>query len=391
MIREFKQDRIQSVMETHNLELLIASLPENIYYLSGYRSISHAILNRVQAYAIYRPGNAVEMVLPFADSATFYEQCKEIYATFYGKFYFAHKEQTELQKNLDAKLESSFMAPAEALISAIKKAGVRSGNIGVDEGRLTPETLNAVKQAFPRVQFVSAAGLFGQIRMIKHPEEVQLLEKAVAITEIAMYSAIKEIRHGITETEIANHYIKHIVEHGAQPFFNVVTIDNRSAYADTITTEQSVKDGSIIRFDMGCIYKGYRSDIARTVVVGNHDPRVAEYYNSILMGEEKAVDAIKPGVSVEEIFNIAVTEVKKGIPKFERHHCGHGIGLEVYDPPSIAPGVADQLQSGMVLCVETPYYELGWGGVQVEDTIVVTENGSRYLTKSSRELIKVGL
>ncbi|MDD4569214.1 MAG: M24 family metallopeptidase, partial [Tepidanaerobacteraceae bacterium] len=127
-------------------------------------------------------------------------------------------------------------------------------------------------------------------------------------------------------------------------------------------------------------------------VVGKSSSKLEEYYSAILKGEEEAIAQIKPGVISEDIFDIAVEVTRKaGIPHYERHHCGHGIGLEVYDPPTIAPGVKAVLESGMVLCIETPYYELGWAGIQIEDTIVVTDKGYRSLSKSSRELIRVGV
>ena len=88
-----------------------------------------------------------------------------------------------------------------------------------------------------------------------------------------------------------------------------------------------------------------------------------------------------------DIFNVAVQTVRNsGIPHYQRHHCGHGIGLEFYDPPLISPHDHTKIEEGMVLNIETPYYELGFGGLQVEDTVLVTESGVRYLTKSSREL-----
>jgi Xaa-Pro dipeptidase len=108
-----------------------------------------------------------------------------------------------------------------------------------------------------------------------------------------------------------------------------------------------------------------------------------------LEGEEQILEKIQPGVTAGELFEVAIERVKMGIPQYKRHHVGHGIGLEIYEPPMLVPHSDFELQPGMVLCVETPYYELEWGGLQVEDMIVVTENGYRLLTKSNRELIEI--
>ena len=111
-----------------------------------------------------------------------------------------------------------------------------------------------------------------------------------------------------------------------------------------------------------------------------------------MFGEEQAVKEIRPGIGADVIFRTAVNRTREaGIPHYNRHHCGHGIGLEIYDWPLLAPDVKIPLEAGMVLCVETPYYELGWGGIQVEDTVEVTRYGARYLSKSSRELIQLSI
>ena len=100
---------------------------------------------------------------------------------------------------------------------------------------------------------------------------------------------------------------------------------------------------------------------------------------------------MKPGVPVSEIFDVAVRVTReRGLPHYQRHHVGHGIGLEPYDPPTLNAATQTLLQPGMVFCVETPYYEHGWGGVQVEDAVEVTAGGTRRLTRSSQDLAIIG-
>jgi Xaa-Pro aminopeptidase len=147
----------------------------------------------------------------------------------------------------------------------------------------------------------------------------------------------------------------------------------------------------MVRFDLGCVLDGYRSDISRTAVLGPPDAKLARYYAAVLAGERAAIAAMKPGVPASHIFDVAVRVTREsGLGHYERHHVGHGIGLEVYDPPTINAAASVPLEAGMVFCVETPYYEHGWGGVQVEDTVVITETGARMLTRSSQDLQVVG-
>ena len=127
----------------------------------------------------------------------------------------------------------------------------------------------------------------------------------------------------------------------------------------------------------------------QTFSFGPPSQKFTSYYNAVLKGQDLALSLIKPGKIASEIFHETMAEVREtGIPHYGRQHVGHGIGLGLggYDRPTISPGDATPLEANMVLCVETPYYELGWGSVQVEDMIVVTEEGYRRLTASPRHL-----
>jgi Xaa-Pro aminopeptidase len=146
-----------------------------------------------------------------------------------------------------------------------------------------------------------------------------------------------------------------------------------------------------VRFDLGCVYRGYRSDISRTAVLGTPSDKQARYYAAALAGERAAIHRMTPGVRAGEIFDTAVRVTREhGIPHYQRHHVGHGIGLEPYDTPTVNEGNETVLEPGMVFCIETPYYEHGWGGVQVEDAVEVTAGGARILTPSRADLIVVG-
>src|SRR5439155_1592661 len=148
-----------------------------------------------------------------------------------------------------------------------------------------------------------------------------------------------------------------------------------------------LREGDIIRFDIGCRSDGYRSDIARTAIFGEVSAKQRDYYHAILEGEERAIEQVRAGVPANEIFRTAVAATREaGIAHYRRHHVGHGIGLDVYDLPILNDTTVTPLETGMVLEVETPYYELGFGGLQVEDTILVTDAGHQRLTGSSSQL-----
>src|SRR5262249_16862429 len=145
--------------------------------------------------------------------------------------------------------------------------------------------------------------------------------------------------------------------------------------------------GELLRMDVGCDVDGYWSDMARTAVLGAPTPLQRARFDALLAGQQAELQAIRPGCRAGELFDLAVRTTRAGgLREYRRHHTGHGIGLEIYEPPSIAPGGAEIVLEGMVLCLETPFYEIGWGGILTEDTLVVTADGHRCFTISSREL-----
>jgi Xaa-Pro aminopeptidase len=282
-------------------------------------------------------------------------------------------------------------SPADALVTVLGDLGVLGKRLGVDESGLFPSAWRLLEERLPGPPLRPAYQLFRRARMVKSPEEVARLERAAQIAEDGVAAVLAMLKPGVTEREAAYVYEAEILKRGAQPFFTVITIGDRAALADVYPAERALRPGEMVRFDLGCIYHGYRSDIARTAVLGKPDEKLARYYAAILAGETAAMAAMKPGTPVRRIFDIAVQATREaGIPHYQRHHVGHGIGLEPYDPPTLNVATESPLEPGMVFCVETPYYEHGWGGVQVEDAVEVTAAGIRRLTRSSQDLAIIG-
>lgn len=200
---------------------------------------------------------------------------------------------------------------------------------------------------------------------------------------------MNSIHLGNSEYEIGMNYRTEVAKRNAHGYFCTCTIDERTAFSDTCHKKEAmVRQDSLLRFDYGANYNFYRSDLARTVVFGNTNEEIKTRYAAILAGLEAAEASMKPGVLASEVFHTAMAAVREhGIPNYKRHHCGHGIGLQIYDPPSVSASCAQPLEEGMVLCIETPYYEIGKYGIQIEDTVTVTANGVRRLTHTSNDLI----
>ena len=152
----------------------------------------------------------------------------------------------------------------------------------------------------------------------------------------------------------------------------------------------TLEQGDVIRFDVGGRYRHYRADIARIAIFGEPTREIRQKHRALLAGVERACELIRPGKRVADIYAAAVETVRReGIPHYRRNHVGHGIGLDGYDAPALTQTSEERLEAGMVLCVETPYYEAGRWGLQVEDMIVVRADGAERLTATSGDLMLV--
>ena len=387
-----RRQRLTGVLEAEGLDALVATTTENVYYVSGLRSISHALFRGLELYAVFtRRGTA--LVIPFIDTTGVAADGIAVdHLACYGKFFFEYADDPgEIGRRIRDWTRAPAASPADALAGVLGDLGALGRRIGLDEGNLFAPTWKRVEERLAGTTLVPAYQLFRRARMVKGPDEVAALEKAALVAEDGIAAVLGMLRPGVTEREAARVYEQEVVRRGAEPFFTVVTIGERAALADVYPTDRALGPGDLVRFDLGCLVGPYRSDISRTGVLGKPTDKQARYYAAILAGERAAIAAMKPGVPVSQLFDVAVRVTREnGMPHYQRHHVGHGIGLEPYDPPTINAATSTALEPGMVFCVETPYYEHGWGGVQVEDAVEVTAGGTRVLTRSSQDLAVIG-
>ena len=385
--------RLTKVLDAEGLDALVASTPENLQYVTGFRSVAHALFRGLELYGVFTR-RGVGLVIPFIDSTgVAADGIAADRIACYGKFFFNYADAPGAVGQRVREITSRPAAsPADALGQVLGDLGALGRRIGLDEAGMFPATWQRLSDRLAGTELVPAYAHFRTARMVKSREEIRRLERAALIAEDGVAAVLGMLKAGVTEREAALAFEQEILRKGAQPFFTVVTMGERAALADVYASDRALAAGDLIRFDLGCVWEGYRSDISRTAVLGAPTEKQRRYYDAIRDGERAAIAAMKPGVPVSQIFDVGVRVTReRGLAHYERHHVGHGIGLEAYDPPTInAAATGTLLEPGMVFCVETPYYEYGWGGVQVEDTVEVTATGIRRLTRSSQELAVIG-
>ena len=388
--------RASEFMEKYDLDALIATSPENNYYLSDFWSLSHWTLRGVQVFTVVPRDGEPAIVLPQSDFDLYVDSSSWIKdITCYGTFHIESPKEKELLESEKRFIKLSTEArseqtPMDGLVKVLGDRGLDKRNLGIDEAGITYTAWDELKSKLPSARIKPGVSIFREIRMVKTTEEVERLKKGAEISEKAVNVALRSVREGVSEIDLAREFEVAVAREGGKPLITVFGCGPRSVFPNAMPSNYRVKKGDIVRFDGGCSYRSYASDIALSAIFGQPTEKHRQYHAAISKGTEEAINNVKPGVKASDLFNIAMEATKKsGIPHYRRHHCGHGIGIEVYDMPVVRPTDHTELEEGMVLNIETPYYELGFGGLQIEHTIVVTERGHRYLTTPTEKLVTI--
>lgn len=391
-------DRIAQLMDAAEADVLIASTPENVLYLTSFYSLSHWLIASTESYAVmarsnlYRPS----LVFPKSDVDLVVESNAQTLPLYpYGDFFVIPSKEYQGPPADEATLDGimgnvSHDSAASALSAALRDLPSSPSKISVDSRGLSGAAREAVVQ-YARLNNARLAedgdSILIGARMVKTDEEVRRLSFAAHVTEEAIQFVLDDIVEGRTELEAKRVFQEFLVKHDVEPRVSVLGFGGHSAFPNGLPGTRRLEPGEIIRFDVGGVFRNYWSDLARVAVLGEPTERTKKYYRALLLGEDACLAAARPGNTAGDVFDATMRVVRsEGIPEYRRQHVGHGIGLNIYDPPILRRGDNTILEPGMVLCIETPFYEVGFGGLQVEDLIVVTEAGSRMVTASSREL-----
>lgn len=389
--------RAEQILSEAGVDVLVATTYQNVYYVSQFQGFGQRFLPTTQVYAIISVSSLDQatVVAPIGD-ADMYAQFlpPAAHMVFYGRFFVESSDadtplNDEMQHFAEVALGESWPSPLDALTAQLDRYP-RSARIAVDERGISPAHYTALRERYSD-RLIPGADLLDHIRVVKTAEEVRRLTRAVEVIEASYEAALAVAHAGITEAEMAVVFDQKTIALGCSPIFTVIAFGERSALPNAVPGKRQLRSGDIIRFDIGCRADGYASDISRTAIFGEPSAKQRTYYQAILDGEDAALQVLRPAARACDVFAAAIEGTRRGgIPHYRRHHVGHGIGLDVYDHPVLNETTETVLEPGMVFEVETPYYEIGFGGVQVEDTVVVTEAGYQMLTRTPRELRTAG-
>jgi len=357
--------RLRKILKQKRIGGFLITSPSNLFYLGGFRAEGSVGLVTQREARIFVP----ELL---------YEQAKEIVRDF-EVMSFGNKLWEKLEKFLTGE--------------KIRRLSFEAGGVSIKRYR-------EMEKAFRRVGLVPVDSLVEKMRMVKMEEEMALIRKSAQICMAAFRFIKKRIRIGIRERIIACQLEYFMKKRGAEKssFEIIVASGENTAYPHYQTGERKIRSGDCLLIDMGCVYKGYCSDLTRPlfldIITATHGGgfrvtlpfeskgKYKQIYQVVRKAQRAAIERIRPGVKCSSIDSAARKVITRaGLGDYFIHKTGHGVGLDVHELPWVDGNNKQVLRAGMVLTVEPGVYIPGFGGVRIEDMVLVTKKGCEVLTK----------
>jgi Xaa-Pro dipeptidase len=357
---------VRSELEAENLDALLICSPPNMGYLCGFRPNPH---ERLIALVVPRDGEP-QLVCPSLEEK-------------------AARASVTLGATLHVWWDEE--GPAKALAAALASAGRR---IGIEKEYLTVAQAELATSAAPHASLVGCDELLARLRSVKSEEELDALRRAAAVVDRVVSEIGAAAAPGTTEGALAGDAATRLREEGGDSlmFEPLVLTGPRSALPHGRSGSQALAEGDLLIVDLGVSVDGYCGDITRTfVVAAEPNEHQREVFELVRAAQRAGVEAVRPGVPAREVDAAARGIITGGgYGRNFVHRTGHGLGLEVHEPPYLTATSEAPLQAGNVVTVEPGIYIDGWGGVRIEDDVVVREDGAEVLTHAPIDLAGSG-
>ena len=274
-----------------------------------------------------------------------------------------------------------------ALRKALEELGLEPARVGVTVAQLSYKAYCRLKDALGG-EPADVSPLVSGMRAVKSREELSLIMRAIEVAEASMKKVLSALERGVREYELAALAVSEIRARGAIPAFEpIVAFGEHAAHPHAKPGSRELREGDVVKVDLGAKVGGYCSDITRTAALGEPPQKLRSVLRAVVKAQEEAIHALTKSVAARDV-DAKAREVMRseGLLEYFIHGLGHGIGLDVHEAPSLSPGSRDMLEAGMVATVEPGVYIRGVGGVRVEDDVLVMEDGARVLSKLDKLL-----
>ena len=286
----------------------------------------------------------------------------------------------------------AFARPTTATQFLAEQAGqLGLQQMGVDQNQVTLAQLRAWREEMPDMAFFELHDACSDLRMIKSDAELEIMRRACDLADRCMQHVVNQVGIGVTERHLFMAIHQFLLEHHSEPSFEPIVVSGlRSARPHGTASDKKLEDGDFLTFDLGAVVDGYCSDITRTFVVGTATDRHREVYDHVLAAEEACIDACQPGTNGKELDRLAREVLDRAdLSKYFTHGLGHGLGTLVHDSGRLSATDEQPIEKGQVWTIEPGVYIEDFGGVRIEDDIVVTDGAPEILTHYPKQLTEL--
>jgi Xaa-Pro aminopeptidase len=288
---------------------------------------------------------------------------------------------------IEREIRNAQTSPLGLLCQTLKSANVSS--LRVESDAITKQFFDQLAAEVTNAELVPTVGTVERLRSIKDKSEIEAIRKSIRVNQKAFEIIRAQLRPDQTELEIAHNLEHEMRRNGASgcSFDPIVASGPRAALPHASPSDCRIGSHWLILIDWGAEVDGYASDLTRVLVTAKIPPKLRKIYDIVLKAQLKAIKKIRPGVTLQQVDNAARKVIESaGFGKQFGHGLGHGIGLEIHETPFLSPIHDGILEPGMVITVEPGIYLPGWGGVRIEDDVLVTQNGHEVLSDLPKQL-----
>ena len=387
-----KEYRIKELLRKKGLDGAIVSSPENFHYVTGFGGHQHTVSRQPGfTLAVMRADDKVPTHLTTMDfeAATFRIKAAGLnfvvdpYDTWVGL-----KTWDEIAHGAVVPDKTAMESSMDKLVQFMKACDLANKKVGIELDYLPVPYYKSLTEKFPEAEFVDISDLFVYARSVKQPDEIEMFRKLCRIADHGFTEVSKIAKIGVSERELVQCFREDVIKSGfcAPSSWSMFSTGPSSARL-TLPGDGVVKDGDVVKFDAGvnAEFDFYTTDTSRAWIIGNGDPALLKLKDRLYEGHSRMIAAAKPGLPINELYHTAYDYVKEMFPCYRRGHQGHSIsmGPATAEAPYINASETRPLEAGMILAMEVPCYIDGVNGFNIEDMVLITEDGCEVLTPNT--------
>lgn len=387
-----KEYRIKELLREKGLDGAIVSSPENFHYVTGFGGHQHTVSRQPGfTLAVMRADDKVPTHLTTMDfeAATFRIKAAGLnfvvdpYDTWVGL-----KTWDEIAHGAVVPDKTAMESSMDKLVQFMKACDLANKKVGIELDYLPVPYYKSLTEKFPEAEFVNISDLFVYARSVKQPDEIEMFRNLCRIADHGFTEVSKIAKIGVSERELVQCFREDVIKSGfcAPSSWSMFSTGPSSARL-TLPGDGVVKDGDVVKFDAGvnAEFDFYTTDTSRAWIIGNGDPVLLKLKDRLYEGQRRMIAAAKPGLPINELYHTAYDYVKEMFPCYRRGHQGHSIsmGPATAETPYINASETRPLEAGMILAMEVPCYIDGVNGFNIEDMVLITEDGCEVLTPNT--------